>query len=128
MNYKMVKKIHSDINLVKYAVDDILLKIQGNLADSTFFNTKLILNELLINGVMHGNLQDENKSLFIDVTLDNSSLIISVADEGSGIKYNHKKFGEYDFSESGRGLMLVEGLSDKVSVEGNKITCVQYLK
>lgn len=128
MNYKMVKKIHSDINLVKYAVDDILLKIQGNLGDSTFFNTKLILNELLINGVMHGNLQDENKSLYINVTLDNSSLIISVADEGSGINYSHKNFGEYDFSESGRGLMLVEGLSDKVCVEGNKITCVQYLK
>lgn len=128
MKYKMVKKINSDINIVKYAVDDILLKFQGCLADNTFFNTKLILNELLINGVIHGNLQDKNKLLYIDVTLNNSSLIISVSDEGTGINYRHKNFGEYDFSDSGRGLMLVEGLSDKFLVDGNKVTCVQYLK
>jgi len=128
MNYKIERTVQSDINMVKNVVEDILLNIQGVLNDSSFFNTKLILNELIINGVKHGNLEDVNKSLSVDVFIDNYCLIIRVSDEGNGIKYNHKDFGEYDFSETGRGLMLVEGLSDKLNVNGNTVTCVQYLK
>jgi len=128
MNYKIEKKVQSDINIVKNVVEDILLDIQDCLTESNFFNTKLILNELIINGVKHGNLEDINKILIIDVLVDNSCLVIKVSDEGKGIKCNHKPLGEYDYCEHGRGLMLVEGLADKVDVNGNTVTCVQYLK
>ncbi len=128
MNYKIEKKVQSDINIVKNVVEDILLDIRDELTESNFFNTKLILNELIINGVKHGNLEDINKSLVIDVLVNNFCLIIKVSDEGKGIQYNHKPLGEYDFCEYGRGLMLVEGLADKVDINGNTVTCVQYLK
>lgn len=128
MVYRIEKKINSDINCVKDIVEEILQSISGILNEGTFFNTKIILNELIINGVLHGNKEDKNKLLYIKVTVNKSSLIIEVTDEGPGIKYKHKSFGEYDYCESGRGLMIVEGLSDKFSVEKNKVTCVQYLK
>jgi serine/threonine-protein kinase RsbW len=128
MNYRIEKKVQSDINIVKNVVEDILLDIQDGLTESNFFNTKLILNELIINGVKHGNLEDINKSLLINVLINNACLVIKVSDEGMGINYNHKTLGEYDFCECGRGLMLVEGLADKFNVEGNTVTCVQYLK
>lgn len=128
MDYKIEKKVQSDISIVKNVVEDILLHIRDGLNDINFFNTKLILNELIINGVKHGNLEDVSKSLNINVFINNSCLIIKVSDEGKGIKYNHKKLNEYDYSETGRGLMIVEGLSDKLDVDGNTITCVQYLK
>jgi serine/threonine-protein kinase RsbW len=128
MNYRIEKKVQSDINIVKNVVEDILLDIQDGLTESNFFNTKLILNELIINGVKHGNLEDINKSLLINVLINNACLVIKVSDEGMGINYNHKTLGEYDFCEYGRGLMLVEGLADKFNVEGNTVTCVQYLK
>lgn len=128
MNYKLERKVQSDINMVKNVVEDILLNIEGFLTESNFFNTKLILNELIINGVRHGNLEDTSKSLNINVLINNSCLIIKVSDEGKGIKYNHKVFGEYNLCETGRGLMLVEGLSDRFNVDGNTVTCVQYLK
>lgn len=128
MNCIIQRKIRSDINEVKYVVEDILLNIQDVLTDNIVFNTKLILNELIINGVKHGNLEDISKILDIDVLVNNSCIIIEVSDEGLGIHYNHKSFGEYDFNESGRGLMLVEGLSDEFLVNGNTVTCVQYLK
>jgi len=128
MNYKIERKIQSDIKKVKYVVEDILLSIKEVLTDSIFFNTKLILNELIINGVKHGNLEDTSKVLSISVFINSRCIIIEVADEGLGVKYNHKSFGEYDFSDTGRGLMLVEGLSDKFVVDGNTVTCVQYLK
>lgn len=128
MVYRIEKKINSDINCVKDIVEEILQSISGILNEGTFFNTKIILNELIINGVLHGNKEDKNKLLYIKVTVNKSSLIIEVTDEGPGITYKHKSFGEYDYCESGRGLMIVEGLSDKFSVEKNKVTCVQYLK
>ena len=128
MNYKIERKIQSDINKVKYVVEDILLSIEEVLTDNIFFNTKLILNELIINGVKHGNLEDASKVLYISVFINSRCIIIEVADEGLGVKYNHKSFGQYDFSDTGRGLMLVEGLSDKFVVDGNTVTCVQYLK
>lgn len=128
MDYKIEKKVHSDIKGVKNIVEEILQNIRDILNENTFFNTKIILYELIINGVLHGNKQDINKNLFIQVKINKSCIIIEVTDEGSGIIYKQKTFGDYDFCESGRGLMLVEGLSDKFSIEGNRVTCIQYLK
>lgn len=128
MDYKLEKKVHSDLSGVKNVVEDILLNIRDVINDNIFYNTKIILYELIINGVIHGNQDDINKSVCIKVFIDNSSIVIEVSDEGSGIMYNRKDFGDYDYSESGRGLMLVEGLSDKFHIDGNKVTCIQYLK
>lgn len=128
MNYQVQRKIRSSIDEVKNVVDDILINIQQDLNDKIIFNTKLILNELIINGVIHGNHKDASKYLYISVYIKNNCVVIEVSDEGLGIVYKHKSFGEYDFDCSGRGLMLVEGLSDKFRVSGNKVTCVQYLK
>jgi len=128
MDYKIEIKVHSDIKCVKNIVEEILQNIKDILNESIFFNTKLILNELIINGVLHGNQQDINKHLIIKVIINKLCIIIEVTDEGSGIIYKHKSFGDYDFCESGRGLMLVEGLSDKFDIDGNRVTCIQYLK
>lgn len=128
MDYTIEKKVHTDIGSIKNIVDDILRNIKEQLNENVFFNTKIILYELIINGVLHGNRQDTNKQIIIKLIIDNSCITIEVTDEGSGIFYKHKAFGNYDFCESGRGLMLVEGLSDKFTVDGNRVTCVQYLK
>ena len=128
MDYMLEKKVHSDISGVKDIVDDILLNIRDVINETIFFNTKVILYELIINGVIHGNQKDNNKQINIKLYINKSCIIIEVSDEGSGIIYNHKDCGENDYSESGRGLMLVEGLSDKFSVDGNRVTCIQYLK
>ena len=128
MDYKLEKKVHSDLSGVKNIVEDILLNIRDVINENIFFNTKIILYELIINGVIHGNQDDRNKLVNIKVFINNSCIVIEVSDEGSGIMYNHKDFGDYDYSESGRGLMLVEGLSDKFHIDGNRVTCIQYLK
>ena len=128
MTYKIQRKINSDINHIKCYIDDILLKIQKKIDDDAYFNTKLILNELIINAVKHGNLDDNTKFLDICINIENKCIIIEVTDEGKGIKYKKKAYGNYDFNDCGRGLMLVEGLSDEFVICGNKVKCVQYLK
>lgn len=128
MDYKIETKVHSDINNIKETVEGILRDIKDGIDENIFFNTKIILYELIINGVLHGNQKDENKNISINIIINNSCIIIDITDEGSGITYKKKACGDYDFCESGRGLMLVEGLSDELDIKGNKVTCVQYLK
>lgn len=127
MDYVLEKKICSDIKCVKVIIEEILHSIKHIISDNAFFNTKLILHELMINSVIHGNCEDLNKMIYIKVYINKSRIIIEVSDEGKGICYEEKNFGVYDFEESGRGLMLVEGLADKFDVEGNTVTCIQYL-
>lgn len=127
MDYLIEKKTHSDIKCVKELIEEILPSIKDIINPDTFFNTKLILNELMINSVIHGNCEDLNKMIYIKICINKSRIIIEVSDEGSGICYAHKNYGEYDLTESGRGLMLVEGLADKINIEGNRVTCIQYL-
>ena len=128
MHYVVEKRVNSDIRCGRRLIDDILRNIEGILDPDIFFNTKLILNELMINSVIHGNCGDLDKMINIKVYINKSRVIIEVSDEGSGICYDLKDCGEFDYLESGRGLMLVEGLSDKLNVEGNTVTCVQYIK
>ncbi len=128
MDYVVEKKVYSDIKCVKKFADEILRNIKELLDPNIFFNTKLILNELMINSVIHGNCGDLNKMVNIKIYINKSRIIIEVSDEGSGICYEQKTCGKYDFLETGRGLMLVEGLADKFNVDGNTVTCVQYLK
>ncbi|NLK64443.1 MAG: ATP-binding protein [Tissierellia bacterium] len=128
MHYAVERKINSDLKCGKKTIEEILQSIKGIVDPDTFFNTKLILNELMINSVIHGNCGDLNKMINIKVHINKSRIIIEVSDEGSGICYDVKDYGDFDYLESGRGLMLVEGLSDMLSVDGNTVTCVQYLK
>ncbi len=128
MDYKFERKVRSDINYAKITVEEILNNIKDIISENSLFNTKLILNELIINSILHGNQRDKNKQVFINLMINKSCIIIEVSDEGSGVSYNKKTFGEYDFCESGRGLLLVEGLSDKFEVCGNMVKCVQYIK
>lgn len=128
MHYVVERKVNSDIGCGKKLIEEILRNIEGILDPDTFFNTKLILNELMINSVIHGNCGDLDKMINIKVYINKSRVIIEVSDEGSGICYDLKDCGEFDYLESGRGLMLVEGLSDKLNVDGNTVTCVQYIK
>lgn len=128
MDYIIEKKVHSDIYCVKIFIEEVLQNIKGIIDDNAFFNTKLILNELMINSVIHGNCKDLNKMICIKLFINKTRIIIEVSDEGDGICHKHKNCGEFDFMESGRGLMLVRGLTDKLDISGNTITCVQYIK
>lgn len=128
MDYKFETKVHSDINSIKETVEEILQNIRDIIDENFFFNTKIILYELIINGVLHGNKQDVNKQIIINLVINKSCIIIEVIDEGSGITYKKKACGDFDFCECGRGLMLVEGLADKFTIDGNRVTCIQYIK
>lgn len=126
MSQIITRNIKSDINILNDIVTDILLSIDREISDDDKFNIKLILSELIINGIKHGNKNDLEKNIFVSLFIDDEWVEISVSDEGEGFIYT-KNIDPYTYCESGRGLLLVEGLSDMFIVCKNNITSIKYL-
>ncbi|RKD28965.1 ATP-binding protein [Thermohalobacter berrensis] len=123
------KETNSDLYNIKGLVASVLDKLNSIIKDeSVLFDIKLILNELLINGVIHGNKQNKDKSVSVSVKANDRFIRIEVNDEGKGFKYNKKNYNPMELKPNGRGLIIVDGLSDEFYIEGNKVVSVKYLK
>ncbi len=128
MNYTYRGSIHSDLSLVKNFVENILDKLDEMIDDKDIiFEIRLIINELIINGIFHGNKYVEAKKVNIGIELKSDKLVIDVADEGSGIHYDFDSYNPMELKCRGRGLVLVEGLSDELILDKNQIRAVKYL-
>ncbi len=132
----------SSINNVGTAVRDVIGNIQANyglLAECTQFELTVVLNELILNAIKHGNKEDENKSVKIKAGItDNGFACLIVEDEGCGYDFGClcKRKAECaegdeicDIMESGRGIFIVKNLCDHVKVngKGNKIIILKKL-
>lgn len=101
-------------------VQDILDRIQiwRVLSDEDLYEIRLILNELIANGTIHGNKGACTKGITATVhAADNDTLCITVQDDGIG--FDHQGFCSelyaYDsasLSERGRGLKLIRAMCD----------------
>lgn len=127
MNYVISKKIPSNIKYIKNIVNEILNEINDCLNSCQRFDTRLILSELLINSVIHGNNSDIDKYVYINIELDDNLLKIQVSDEGEGFDFKQKNYNHNNYSLSGRGLLIVEGLSNELTITGNTVTVISYL-
>ncbi len=144
---KMIKaydgSIISSIESIGAAVSDVIGYIRANygpLGECTQFELTVILNELVLNAVKHGNREDESKRVRIKAGVTDSGFAcLTVEDEGCGYDYDclckNKAdcAGEEDICnilESGRGILIVKNLCDQVKVndKGNKIVVLKKLK
>lgn len=86
----------------------------------------LTLSEAATNAIVHGNKEDPSKKVYISATLDSSSLLISVVDEGPGFdpeKVRNPLKEENLLKEGGRGLYLIKEYADNLSFneKGNEL-------
>jgi serine/threonine-protein kinase RsbW len=135
--------IPSNLDKISGIVSDVINNLQndGHLLDEcTLFELKVILNEVLINAIKHGNKEDESKYVKVNAGIVKDDLLyIVVEDEGMGYGYdcfciNHKAVNEEsdicNVMESGRGILIINSLCDniKVNTRGNKIVLLKTLK
>ncbi|HHX18595.1 MAG TPA: ATP-binding protein [Clostridium sp.] len=104
------------------------------------FEVKVILNELIQNAICHGNKNDTIKSVKLNVKIDGDNICIIVEDEGEGYNFrqllnsikNDKPINcdVCDLKESGRGMILVTNLSEKIifNAKGNRIEVIKRLR
>ncbi|AZT89479.1 ATP-binding protein [Caldicellulosiruptor changbaiensis] len=132
----------SSLQLVKTIEKEILsfLMREADVTAEELLEFKLIVNELLINAIIHGNKGDSSKNVKVKIgVVDKKLSYIVVEDEGEGfdIEEVFKEYTPYeedekieDLYEFGRGLMIVSSLCEKVkqNQRGNKIVALRRLK
>lgn len=77
----------------------------------------LAVTEATTNAIIHGNKNDRNKSVYINVTLENKVLTISIKDEGVGFDpaiVPDPTHPDNLLKDSGRGLYLMRVYMDEL--------------
>ena len=136
------QEIASDTKFILPIVEEIIcfLKEYIVFSEELFFDVKVILNELMINAVIHGNKKNIEKKVLIKVGIcDSNNLCIIIEDEGEELNKNICRCDDLancfdedsimDLKECGRGLKIVKDLSDKVTFnkKGNRIVVLKNI-
>jgi serine/threonine-protein kinase RsbW len=129
LSYTIERSLVSDL----IAIKNDLMNIQSNLQsiikdDSLLFEARLILDELICNGVHHGNRKEKEKLVDLLIEISDKHLRIEVKDEGEGFIYNREEYDPLSLNTGGRGLKIVDGLSDEFYVKENKVIAIKYLQ
>ena len=128
MNYIYKSAVCSDLENIKFFIDRTIKTLNCVISNKDIlFDIKVILNELIVNGALHGNECMKDKCVNLTITLNDNKLIIEVEDEGKGISYDFDEYNPFDFKSWGRGLILVKGLSDEFRVENNRAISIKKL-
>ena len=128
MRYSYKGEVCSDLNTIRSFIDKTLNKLSEFIKDKdTMFDVRIILNELIVNGALHGNNSIASKCVSLELEMIENKLRIEVEDEGSGIDYDLCTYDPTDLKSCGRGLVLVNGLSDEFHVEKNKVISIKNI-
>lgn len=130
MEYYFNGCVRSDINTIKDFVDCRMRELHRYILDADkLFDVRLIVNELIINGALHGNKLARDRSVYLNINIEKDYLTIKVRDEGTGIVYDlENDYYPDQMLSSGRGLVLVNGLADKLVLDHNKVVAIVSLK
>lgn len=119
---KIVSKIEN-LRKVEKLVDD--LSTEYNISADIYGNILIAALEAANNAILHGNKLDESKSVDILVKLEENKLKIKIDDEGNGFDYKNvpdPTAPENIENVNGRGIFLMEKLSDKITFSRNGAT------
>jgi serine/threonine-protein kinase RsbW len=104
-----------NIELVKVVLDDCLQRLGAD-ADARHW-IEIAMREAVANAIKHGNRQDPNKKVAVEMGIDGDEIVISVADEGSGFDPGtvHDPLApENRFKRDGRGIFYMRSFMDGV--------------
>ncbi len=122
MIYEYSGRVTSDLKSIKIFLEKILSDIKNYIEDENIiFDIRLILNELVINSATHGNKLCVNKYINLEILIKGEKVRILVEDEGSGIEHDITSYDPKELKCCGRGLLIVNSLSDQCLVEKNKV-------
>lgn len=118
--------IGSSLEEVEGAVSTALAYIEGEIPEHALFASELTLREALVNAIKHGNRFNQDKSVHLEIHIDQKTLFFKIQDEGNGFNWREemaKTFPAHD-QDHGRGLVLIReyGFRSTWNKQGNTIT------
>ncbi len=119
---KIPSKIEN-LRKVEKIIDDISGEFK--IGEDVYGNILIASLEATNNAIMHGNGLDESKEVTIEIKMKGKTLSIKVDDEGNGFDYEDipdPTAPENIENVNGRGIFLMEKLSDNISFSRNGAT------
>jgi serine/threonine-protein kinase RsbW len=119
---KIISKIEN-LRKVEKLVDE--LSSDYNISADVYGNILIAALEAANNAILHGNKLDEKKFVNITVNMESHKLAIKVEDEGNGFDYKNvpdPTAPENIENVNGRGIFLMDKLSDKIEFTRNGAT------
>lgn len=124
-NVKMEKSISiqskiENINIIEKMIDEVSEEAKIN---SEVYGKMLIATvEAVNNSIVHGNKEDDTKTVTVTFNIDEERVSIFIQDEGPG--FNYEKVPDPTIPENienihGRGVYLMRHLADDVVFHGN---------
>lgn len=93
-----------------------------DIPEDVFGNILIAVTEAVNNAVYHGNKNDKNKKVFIEVIYQDDEVIFSIKDEGKGFDYKNlpdPTQPENITKIGGRGIFIIHQLADKIQFKEN---------
>lgn len=96
-------------------VDEMVVNL--HIGDDVYANLMTCLNEAITNAIYHGNKQDPNKKVYINLeVINNKRLVFTISDEGTGFDFT--KIPDPTDPENlekltGRGVFIMKKLADQ---------------
>ena len=119
--------INSDVIELK-KVETFITDIfrEYNLEKKYFNKVYVCISEAVVNSIKHGNKNDRNKSVSIEVNCDMHEINIMIEDEGNGFDLNQisdPTSRENLKNESGRGIFIIKTLTNQIEYneKGNRV-------
>ncbi|MBC7654809.1 MAG: ATP-binding protein [Oligoflexus sp.] len=116
---------NQSVAIMENFVDDLVKQL--NIGDDVYANLMTCLNEAITNAIYHGNKQDPDKKVFVNLeVVNNKRLVFTIADEGNGFDFtsipdptnleNLEKL-------TGRGVYIMKRLADQCifNSKGNEV-------
>lgn len=103
------------------------LREQYHIPEDTYGNMMTCLSEAVINAIVHGNKEDVNKKVYLNLEVqEGKRMVFTIADEGEGFDYNNlpdPTAPENIESLTGRGVFIIKHLADQCifNAKGNEI-------
>ncbi|MCB0549246.1 MAG: ATP-binding protein [Phaeodactylibacter sp.] len=118
-----------NIALVESFVEQVVERYK--LSPDVYGNILISLTEAVNNAIIHGNCEDESKTVRIQFQKHKDHLAVRVMDEGCGFDYQSvpdPTAPENLLRVGGRGVFLMQQLSDSVEYHNNGSTVEMQFK
>lgn len=133
MNKPFKLKIPSLIENVRIAESFIdQARDEFNFNDDIYGNIMIAVTESVNNAIIHGNRNDKDKNVHLELNVTDKEIAFTIEDEGNGFDYDSlpdPTAPENIDKPGGRGIFLMKHLADEVefSKEGKAITLRFYI-
>ncbi len=115
-----IPSLIDNIRIVESFIDHAREKFNFN--EDIYGNIMVAVTESVNNAIVHGNHNDKEKNVHLEVELDDSTISFSVMDEGKGFDYENlpdPTSPENLDTPGGRGIYLIKHLADEVKFNNN---------